>query len=86
MTASSGLTLIDLTLAGGMAQGSNGQDGPADGVSGIKGEDAYGGAIDSVGGDVVLDGVAFDDTVPSNKNRLCRTRYADFADSADLGF
>jgi hypothetical protein len=59
MTAGSGLTLIDLTLAGGLAQGSNGQDGPADGVNGTKGDDAYGGAIDSLGGDVVLDGVTF---------------------------
>jgi CSLREA domain-containing protein len=59
MTASSSLTLINLTLSGGRAKGQDGQDGPSTGVSGTNGEDTFGGAIVSLGADVVLDGVTF---------------------------
>ena len=59
MTASSNLTLVNLSLTGGLAHGQNGIDGPAIGVSGTAGGQAFGGAIYSWGGDIGLDGVTF---------------------------
>ena len=59
MTASSRLTLVNLSLIGGRAQGANGADGASDGVDGTPGEIGRGGAIFSAGGEIVLDGVTF---------------------------
>src|SRR5262245_15399033 len=59
MTASSRLTLVNLTLAGGLAHGQDGQDGASSGDSGTYGTGVYGGAIFSLGGDIVLDGATF---------------------------
>jgi CSLREA domain-containing protein len=59
LTISSSLTLIDLTLAGGLAQGRDGKNAPIAGLNGETGLPAYGGAIYSLGGALTLNGATF---------------------------